>query len=288
MPIAIGTAQFGMKYGVTNTNQPLSDIEILSILQICRDNCIDHIDTAMSYGNAEDRLGQIELQEHFHIDTKITLDKSLIRQDYLQNQLIESLQRLNLNTIDTLYIHNPSSLFDVDLTPLFEWLSKVREQKLIRFIGLSIYDEWEIDLFPSFLVDKVQLPLSIYDQRHLQNGLIPKLKRLGKKVVARSIFLQGLLLTEPKQWPILNNSRLIYHHRKFFDLLLDNNISPLEAALVFTLRNELIDLSVIGISSIAELEQIIKVVNSQNQNLPFISYPDWSWHKRNEIDPRCW
>jgi aryl-alcohol dehydrogenase-like predicted oxidoreductase len=51
------------------------------------------------------------------------------------------------------------------------------------------------------LLDLVQLPLSLLDQRLLQDGTLARLRALGTAVHARSLYLQGLLLTPAEKWP---------------------------------------------------------------------------------------
>ena len=68
--IGIGTAQFGLRYGVNNT-EGIPDLdEIRNILNTARDNDVQIIDTAISYGDAHIKLGRIGVKD-FKIATKI-------------------------------------------------------------------------------------------------------------------------------------------------------------------------------------------------------------------------
>ena len=69
--ISIGTAQFGLNYGITNDKGRILLPEVLEILKIAQDNNITKIDTARSYGDAEETLGKsIKKHENFKITTK--------------------------------------------------------------------------------------------------------------------------------------------------------------------------------------------------------------------------
>ena len=57
--IALGTAQFGLNYGVKNTTGKVKKEDIESILSLARDNNINIIDTAISYGTSEKILGEL-------------------------------------------------------------------------------------------------------------------------------------------------------------------------------------------------------------------------------------
>ncbi len=63
--------------------------------------------------------------------------------DYLQSQIDQSLQNMNLETVDVFYIHNPESQlsevskvdFEVNLTLAFKQLEKNRQDGKIKFYG---------------------------------------------------------------------------------------------------------------------------------------------------------
>ena len=55
--LSIGTAQFGMKYGITNKNDEISEEESHEILTLCEENNVKFIDTAQAYGTAESKIG---------------------------------------------------------------------------------------------------------------------------------------------------------------------------------------------------------------------------------------
>ena len=70
MKIAIGTAQFGMRYGISNTTGKVSDLDIYKILNLAQKFNINTIDTAIDYGDAEERLGKNNLKR-FNLISKL-------------------------------------------------------------------------------------------------------------------------------------------------------------------------------------------------------------------------
>ena len=68
MKLALGTAQFGLPYGIANNNGKVSASEMSKILELARKSGIHYIDTAISYGDCHDRLGQISAND-FNIIT---------------------------------------------------------------------------------------------------------------------------------------------------------------------------------------------------------------------------
>ena len=59
MRLALGTAQFGYDYGITNTSGQISDENGKKILNFAIKSGMNTIDTAMNYGNCEQQLGKL-------------------------------------------------------------------------------------------------------------------------------------------------------------------------------------------------------------------------------------
>ena len=56
MKIALGSAQFGLSYGVANIAGKVGFTETLKIRDVALANNVDTVDTAVAYGNSEDTL----------------------------------------------------------------------------------------------------------------------------------------------------------------------------------------------------------------------------------------
>ena len=57
--LALGTAQFGLNYGIANQTGQVPVNDVASILDAAAVAGIDTLDTAIAYGDSEERLGQI-------------------------------------------------------------------------------------------------------------------------------------------------------------------------------------------------------------------------------------
>ena len=68
--IGIGTAQFGLKYGVANKLGKINFSAAQRIIKLAEKNKIDVIDTAMTYGKSENILGKIGVSK-FKLITKL-------------------------------------------------------------------------------------------------------------------------------------------------------------------------------------------------------------------------
>ena len=81
--IVLGTAQFGMSYGISNQKGKVKTNEIQSILDFAHNNSINTLDTAKAYGNSESSIGNYlkQTEKTWYIITKISDgDKNLIEQ----------------------------------------------------------------------------------------------------------------------------------------------------------------------------------------------------------------
>ncbi len=56
--LCLGTAQFGLDYGITNAAGQLEIESVRKILSLAQRNNITFLDTAQAYGNAEAVIGQ--------------------------------------------------------------------------------------------------------------------------------------------------------------------------------------------------------------------------------------
>ena len=71
MKLALGTAQFGLPYGVANQFGQVPKEETQRVLRSCQLAGITTIDTASSYGTSEQILGSIGV-DRFNIVSKTT------------------------------------------------------------------------------------------------------------------------------------------------------------------------------------------------------------------------
>ena len=61
--LCLGTAQFGLDYGITNKKGKIKNKEINFLLNRAINANIKFFDTAFSYGDSEERIGKI-LKDH--------------------------------------------------------------------------------------------------------------------------------------------------------------------------------------------------------------------------------
>lgn len=293
--ICLGTVQFGMDYGITNNSGQISKDEAKLILAKAYSNNIEFIDTAQSYGNSEKIIGETQPKDNkFKIISKISPEeKNLWNQSDVENwekQFQSSLKLLKKESLEALFIHRSKDLLREDSQILLDWLDSLKSRSLIKNIGISIYSKDELKYISLQKIQMIQFPVSIFDQRFIQDGTLQFLKRKGIKLLARSIFLQGLILKKAINWPKFINPKFARFHNKLNECLLKENVSLLEASLGFALRNDLIDFILIGISNLDELSEIIGVLKNESLLKNELPFGDnfWHWGNHADLDPRLW
>ncbi len=295
--LCLGTAQFGLKYGITNSYSKPDEEEVRKILNLAGNSKIKFLDTAESYGNAEELIGytiQKNPELNFNIISKLSLTIDEILNDdieeILDKKLNKSLKNLNSSSLNGYLIHNTDLLKHQKFSSLILWLKKQKEKKLVKRIGISIYNSSDLDYINLKDFDIVQLPLSIYDQRLLKDKTIEKLFVSGKAIHVRSLFLQGLLLQKRENWPNFLSSKFKAHHSKFSSEINKLGFNFLKASLYFASELNFVESFVLGIGNINELNQIIdswNIASSQFNNCG-LNFDEWSWGNELELDPRNW
>jgi len=190
--LGLGCWQFGPSFGFWDGQDQLDSVRVLH--KALREN-IRHFDTASSYGNggSEQLLGhQLKRfaktigREDLSIATKI-MPKSptLVRKD-----VHKSLSRLCTPYLDILYLHWPSST--IDLPPILEAMAELKEEGLVRSLGLS---NFPLSLLPSFAdypISYLQTPCSLLWTKDVQS-LISYCREKTIKLVGYSPLGLGLL-----------------------------------------------------------------------------------------------
>ena len=109
--IVIGSAQFGMNYGVSNQGGKLKKKEIIKIFQYCKEKKINHLDLATKYQVSLDLLRKIDLKG-WKINFKISKFGSFSekKENKYINEVKSNIKSLNLRSLDTIMIHDPEDL----------------------------------------------------------------------------------------------------------------------------------------------------------------------------------
>jgi aryl-alcohol dehydrogenase-like predicted oxidoreductase len=289
MKIALGTVQFGLEYGLPPNDYQVNINEVQKILDFSLDNNIKFIDTAFTYGDAEKKIGEFKKNNELSIMTKSPVFKNEIIKKNDKNILFDafesSLKRLKLDACHSLSIHHCDDLLKENGSYLYEALQYLKQEKKIKKIGVSVYNKNQIDkVMQLYDFDIIQLPLNLYDQRLIKNGTLKLIKAKNIEIHARSVFLQGLLLTSGKQWSSFFND-LKLHHQNTTKYFSNKNITMLEACISFIYNIKEVDKIILGVNSLNHLKEILKVTKSR---LLDIDFDNKSVEQEKFINPQFW
>ena len=284
--ICLGTATFGLDYGITNQQGKPSLEEIEKILALAIQFGVYQIDTAQGYGDAEERLGQIGIKD-FQVTTK-----TLPPPDYIQlakwniSKTLElSLRRLKLESCHGFLLHDTASLHAEGAEELAKQMHKMKSEKRVSHIGFSSYDPTEAELLcERYDFDMVQFPFNLLDRRAGETGALARLKKRGVFVSVRSVFLQGLLLSLPRSSQ-RNVNLPLEAVEEFHRECQKNKVTPLQAALGFVLQEKDISSIVLGCASLKEWEEILSVIKQPRATISWSPQTDL---QEEMLDPRRW
>ena len=286
MRFGIGTAQFGMDYGISNSDAMVSQKNIVEILNYSRLKNIKTIDTAIAYGKSEHRLGLAGVND-FEVISKIPqipIDNVSSIEEWVVKQVNQSLSKLKIKKLEAVLLHRPDQLLEKEGPELISALNYIKEIGLVKKIGISIYSPCELDsLCNTFSLDIVQAPFNIFDRRISSSGWLKKLKENNIEVHTRSAFLQGLLLLEKNQIPEQFNKWNILFD-EWHSWLKNSKLNPIQGCLSFILSNDLIDKFIIGIQSKNQLKDLINLANYK----PNFDFPDIGSDDENLVNPSKW
>jgi aryl-alcohol dehydrogenase-like predicted oxidoreductase len=283
MKLVIGSAQLGMNYGLFN-NKKIDHKEFKKIEKLVLKSKINFIDTAISYGDSENIIGSSKLK-NLHIITKIKLSskKNIQVRDWVLKEISKSLYKLKIKKIYGVLIHDYKDLLGKFGKDYLLSLQELKKKKIIKKIGISIYDSYEIKKFWKFWKpDLIQVPFNALDNRILNSGWINILKKFKVKIFARSIFLQGLLINEDSSFKINKNYKITLN--KYKNWCSRNNISLIQGCIHFVKQFKKIDYLVVGFNNYNQLKEIIDVFKKKQIIIP----RKFSTNKINLIDPRKW
>lgn len=194
-----GLTEGATSYGPTNDN--VSRAAIRTALA----NGINFFDTSNVYGDghSEELIGEIVNEKRCRglvvIATKGGLPKHHGQQDLscenLRKSLEDSLKRLGTSYVDLYQLHmgDHTDFTQVKLGKAYETLCRLKQEGLIREIGISLKSPGDglIALNMGFKI--MQVNFSMMDQRALDGGLLNLAKKKGASLIAKTPFCFGFL-----------------------------------------------------------------------------------------------
>jgi spore coat polysaccharide biosynthesis protein SpsF (cytidylyltransferase family)/aryl-alcohol dehydrogenase-like predicted oxidoreductase len=300
----IGGAQFGMDYGIANkSGKPNIDV-VGKIIKTAISNGSAFIDTAGNYGESEKIIGDILSSgwsgrvcviTKFFIPDSLEFERTIgnIR-NFVFSIVYKSCINLNVKKIDYLLLHDAKYLHEWN-GYIWHALKELKSLGIVEKLGISIQTEKEFEESLALNdIELIQFPYNILENRFTK--FIDKInlvkERRSLKIHARSVFLQGLLLSKNKNhWLKANvdDPKSVY---SCIDLITKSlkRISVADLCLAYVRSKEWIDGVIVGMETTQQLLENLQYFNNSVLTKEEVEYiesiiPNMSI---NTLDPSKW
>ncbi|MCL2459738.1 MAG: aldo/keto reductase [Euryarchaeota archaeon] len=163
----LGTAQLGQSYGIANRDGVPDRDRSRAIVMNAWGAGARCFDTAQGYGRSEAVLGQALSDSGISHDTlvitKLRSDHDPSSPEWVASSVMDSLQYLNITSLFGVMLHRYDWIQYLDGT-LGDELRQLRDQGLIRYLGISVYTVEEVvTALEHPDVDIVQAPCNLWN-----------------------------------------------------------------------------------------------------------------------------
>jgi D-threo-aldose 1-dehydrogenase len=186
----------------------------------------------------------------------------------IERSLLESLERLKMESVEMVFIHDPDGAADQAISEAYPVLERLRAEGIVKTIGIGItsneiptrfINETDID------VVLIALKYTLLDQS-AATELLPTALKKGVSVIAGGVFNSGILTNpkagatfnyEPASLEVLARAQKI---EKFFE---DRGVSLAQAALQFPMQHPAISAILVGCRSADEVTTNVALYNKE-------------------------
>lgn len=294
--ISFGCSALGGLYA------PMADDAAQTLLLAAWDSGIRYFDTAPHYGNgmSEHRLGQfLRGRTGYAISTKVgrvlTAAKTAqtpvngfhsalpfdqhfdFSHDGIMRSVAGSLNRLGLNRVDILYVHDigdpgvgtdtPEHMADL-LQSGHLALSKLKTEGVVQQIGLGVNTVEACEA----LIGRMELDLILLAGRYTlldqsaASALLPLCQRHDIKIVIGGVFNSGILATGPFDGAMFDyapaGADIMARARALADICARHDVPLPAAALHYPMRHDLVVSTLIGTSKPTTLNRNLSLINT--------------------------
>lgn len=262
MKLALGTAQFGLAYGIATPQPQIGYAESKAIVDCASGHGMTVLDTAMGYGESETRLGEIGVRGWKVISKLPEVPAGENAETWIGSAVKSSLEKLKIESLYGLLLHRPAQLMSDRGPEIYAALQRLKSEGLVEKTGVSIYQPSELDgVFSVGQIDLVQSPLSVLDRRLITSGWLDRLSDRGVEIHARSVFLQGLLLMSADHRP-RKFDRWSGLWGRYHAWVRAAGLSPLEACLAYVSSVSQVRQVVVGVNGLDHIKEILQARTS--------------------------
>ena len=186
----------------------------------------------------------------------------------IERSLLESLERLKMESVEMVFIHDPDGAADQAISEAYPVLERLRAEGIVKTIGIGItsneiptrfINETDID------VVLIALKYTLLDQS-AATELLPTALKKGVSVIAGGVFNSGIL-TNPKAGATFNyepaSPEVLARAQKIEKFFLDRGVSLAQAALQFPMQHPAISAILVGCRSADEVTTNVALYNKE-------------------------
>lgn len=255
--LVLGTVQFGVNYGINNTEGQVPLMEVCEILKIAKKNEIETLDTSSGYGESERVLGMAMKSSgtQFKIVSKYPRSIKTVADSF-----IDSISNLGVDHLYGYLVHHFD--FYLEKPSQFDEMRHLKETGKIEKIGFSLYSVKELEYLMNNNVefDILQFPYNIFDRQF--EPYMQMLVEKGVEIHTRSAFLQGLFFRNPESLP-----DKIKPLRPYLEVLhaycKEKGVSIEQLSLGYVINNPYVKGNLIGVDNHHQLVNNIEVSKKQ-------------------------
>ncbi|HEX3930109.1 MAG TPA: aldo/keto reductase [Nocardioides sp.] len=262
---------------------PQEDQESIDTIHRALELGVNWIDTAAAYGlgHSEEVVGRAlaGVDERPYVFTKASLVPGpggrvlhSLKRDSILREAEASLGRLGVDAIDLYQIHWPDP--EVDIEEGWAALAELKEQGLVRHIGVSNFDTAQLTRIQQIApVETLQPPYSLID-RHIEDEILPYVAAEDIGVIVYSPMASGLLTGAMTRERIagLPDDDWRKHDRRFREPQLSRHLALVErlrtvaarhdatpgaVAAAWTLRNPAVHGAILGFRRPDQVESVL-------------------------------
>lgn len=276
--LALGTVQLGLPYGIANTDgQPPIETAAMLVQQAITHG-VTHLDCAAAYGVAEARLGQIvnrDYQSRVTIVTKLSpltqLSENAQDEDikgHVEASVYKSCVELNMRVLPYLLLHRWQHRTSHN-GRLWAIVKQLQQEGVVRRLGASVQNPEEaLQAIADPDIQFIQLPFNLLDRRFQRSGFSKAAEAREDVVVqARSVYLQGLLISPAPVWPEISGidaagivDQIAALTQKF------KRESITDLCIAYVRSQSWVDCLVVGMENITQLEQNVALFQNPPLN----------------------
>jgi aryl-alcohol dehydrogenase-like predicted oxidoreductase len=280
--IAIGTAQFGMPYGINNRNGQVHGDEITAILDLAWENGIDTLDTAKAYGSEESIGCYLKRHQNTVWDIITKISDSDIK---VTDQVRDSTEKLTIQP--SVVLAHSAGLFCGEAFQ--NELVEAKNAQTIIKLGVSLYREDEISqvLESAFKPDVIQLPINMLDTRLYRCGVLSKLFDREIEIHVRSAFLQGLFYLSKAE---LEDSfkDVIPYLEKLKSISADIGLTLSELSLLWLVNLKEVSKVIIGVDNVNQLKNHLDTLQKNVDSSVFEEALSLQYENEKILNPSLW